>query len=62
MDIDPHMVHPEQNDVEHDQVKRTITLYLLKLQEECYLPKSTVKSVVANTKSVVQDTLTIVKT
>ena len=59
MDIDPDMIG---NDVEHDQVKRASALYLLKLQEECCLPKSTVQSVVANTKSVVQETLSIVKT
>lgn len=62
MDIDPDIIHPAQNDVEHDQVKRASALYLLKLQEECCLPKSTVESVVTNTKSVVQETLSIVKT
>lgn len=45
-----------------NQVKRSSALYLLKLQEDCNLPKSTVKSVVANTKTVVQETLSIVKT
>ena len=53
-------IAPDQ-DVQ-DQVKRASALYLLKLQEECKLPKSTVKSVVANTKSIVQETLSVVKT
>ena len=59
MDIDPDIIG---NDVEHDQVERASALYLLKLLEDCCLPKSTVQSVVANAKSVVQETLSVMKT
>ena len=60
MDINP--LPLELDDATQNQVTKSSALYLLKLQEECYLPKSTVKSVLENTKSIVQETLSVVKT
>ena len=65
MDTDiPDMPNPaEINDTDGQvNVTKSSALYLLKLQEECYLPKSTVKSVLENTKTIVQETLSVVKT
>ena len=60
--MDRDMIHFDTAVNDLAEVTRSSTLYLLKLQEECCLPKSTVKSVVANTKTVVQETLSVVKT
>ena len=65
MDTDiPDMPNPaEINDTDGQvNVTKPSALYLLKLHEECYLPKSTVKSVLENTKTIVQETLSVVKT
>ncbi|XP_028418113.1 uncharacterized protein LOC114543237 [Dendronephthya gigantea] len=41
---------------------RSAALYILKLQEECSLPKSTVAGIVSNTKTILQETLAHVQT
>ena len=53
---------PEEDNVNTKEITRASALYLLKLQEECFLPKTTVKGVVENTKTIVQETLSVVKT
>ena len=40
------------------QIKRSVALYLLKLQEDCRLPKAAVDSVLANTTTITEDTMT----
>jgi hypothetical protein len=47
MNIDAN--NPEEDNVNTQDIKRARALYLLKLQEECFLPKTTVKGVVHNT-------------
>lgn len=64
--MDPHqnMQNQDFNPIEHvnlDQVTKSSALYLLKLQEDCLLPKTTVKSVLENTKTIVDETLSVVK-
>ena len=49
------------NPIEQTAVTKSSALYLLKLQEDCLLPKTTVKSVVENTKTIVEETLSLVK-
>lgn len=51
------------NEIEYsaDHSKST-ALYILKLQEDHSLPKSTVESVIVNTKSILQETLLVVET
>ena len=48
-------------DYSADHSKST-ALYILKLQEDHSLPKSTVESVIVNTKSILQETLLVVET
>ena len=65
--VDPHqnMQNQDFNSIEQhvnlDQVTKSSALYLLKLQEDCLLPKTTVKSVLQNTKTIVDETLSVVK-
>lgn len=65
--MDPHQnmqnqdFNPIEQHVNLDQVTKSSALYLLKLQEDCLLPKTTVKSVLENTKTIVDETLSVVK-
>ena len=54
-------LNPIEQHANQDQVTKSSALYLLKLQEDCLLPKTTVKSVVENTKTIVEETLSVVK-
>ena len=41
---------------------RSAALYILSIQENCSLPKSTVTSIISNTKTILQETLSSVQT
>ena len=53
-------LYPIEQHVNLDQVTKSSALYLLKLQEDCLLPKTTVKSVVDIRKTIVEETLSVV--
>lgn len=56
---------PNVNEVDNVNIEDTIrsgALYILKLQEDCSLPKSTVECVISNTTSIVQEVVSVVKT
>ena len=50
------------NDVNVEDATRSGALYILKLQEDCSLPKSTVQLVISNTTDIVQKAVSAVKT
>ena len=50
------------NDINVEDATRSGALYILKLQEACSLPKSTVELVISNTTSIVQRAVSVVKT
>ena len=52
----------EPNGENVEDPTRSAALYILKLQEDCCMPKSTVESVLSNTKTIVQETLSVVRT
>ena len=54
-------LYPIEQHVNLDQVTKSSALYLLKLQEDCLLLKTTVKSVVDITKTIVEETLSVIK-
>ena len=62
--MDTDIPNPAENEVFEVQgdVTKSSALCLLKLEEECYLPKSTKKSVLENTKTIVQEALSVIKT
>lgn len=56
---------PNVNEVDNVNIEDTTrsgALYILKLQEDCFLPKSTVGCVISNTTSIVQEVVSVVKT
>lgn len=55
------LVERYNDNADQDEVIKSSALYILKLQEECCLPKTTVKSVLANTTSLIKETISVVQ-
>ena len=63
MDLDNLDEHTCSNEFTEENVEdptRSAALYILKMQEDCSLPKSTVASIISNTKTILEETLSSV--